>query len=64
MSVENQAIGYAERRLHYCGLKMASPSSSSSSPEGERSAVDCSDWLSIESACVMDVGGVCSSSSA
>jgi hypothetical protein len=33
------------------------------SPESEPSAVDCSDWLLFESACVIDAGEVCSYSS-
>ena len=48
-----------KRRLHYCGLKIASSSSS----EGDCSVVVSSDWLFIESACVIEVGAVCSSSS-
>jgi hypothetical protein len=59
MNVGNQAQVVAERRLYYCGLIIASPSS----PEGERSTVDCSDWLFIVSPCVIEVGGLCSSSS-
>lgn len=59
MSIGTLLYVTAERRLHYCGLKIASPSSS----EGDCGAVDCSDWSFIESACIIEVGGLCSTSS-
>jgi hypothetical protein len=59
ISLGNQALVTEDTLLQYCGLKMTFRSS----PEGERSAVDSFDWLLIESACVIEAGEVCNSSS-